>query len=59
MIQDGPYGFVRHPMYTSLICLMIGMALILGSWLALVPAALFALLFSVVSVRVFSRAALR
>jgi protein-S-isoprenylcysteine O-methyltransferase Ste14 len=47
VIQDGPYGFVRHPMYTSLICLMIGMALILGSWLALVPAALIALVFVV------------
>jgi protein-S-isoprenylcysteine O-methyltransferase Ste14 len=31
-------------MYTSLIVLMIGMALSLGSWLAVVPAALIAVL---------------
>ena len=47
VIQHGPYRFVRHPMYTSLIVLMIGMALTLGSWLAVVPAALIALLFVV------------
>ncbi len=40
VVQHGPYRFVRHPMYMSLIVLMIGMALILGSWLALVPASL-------------------
>jgi protein-S-isoprenylcysteine O-methyltransferase Ste14 len=44
VIWHGPYRVVRHPMYTSLIVLMIGMALTLGSWLALVPAALIAVL---------------
>jgi protein-S-isoprenylcysteine O-methyltransferase Ste14 len=44
VVQDGPYRFVRHPMYTSIIVLMIGMALILGSWLAVVPALLIAVL---------------
>ena len=44
VVQQGPYRFVRHPMYTSLIVLMIGMALILGSWLAVVPAALIGVL---------------
>jgi protein-S-isoprenylcysteine O-methyltransferase Ste14 len=44
VIQQGPYRFVRHPMYTSLIVLMIAMALILGSWLAVVPAGLIAVL---------------
>ena len=44
VVQHGPYRFVRHPMYTSLIVLMIGMALILGSWLAVVPATLIAVL---------------
>jgi protein-S-isoprenylcysteine O-methyltransferase Ste14 len=37
VVQDGPYRFVRHPMYTSLIVLMFGTALLLGSWLATVP----------------------
>jgi protein-S-isoprenylcysteine O-methyltransferase Ste14 len=44
VVQHGPYHVVRHPMYTSLIVLMIGMALTLGSWLALVPAVLIAAL---------------
>jgi len=44
VVQHGPYRFVRHPMYMSLIVLMIGMALILGSWLAVVPATLIAVL---------------
>ena len=44
VVQDGPYRFVRHPMYTSLIVLMLGMALVLGSWLAVVPAILIAVL---------------
>ena len=47
IVQQGPYRFVRHPMYTSLIVLMFGMALTLGSWLAIVPAALIALSFVV------------
>jgi len=44
VVRQGPYRFVRHPMYTSLIVLMFGMALTLGSWLAIVPAGLIALL---------------
>ena len=44
VVRDGPYRFVRHPMYTSLMTLMIGMALLLGSWLAVVPALLIAVL---------------
>jgi protein-S-isoprenylcysteine O-methyltransferase Ste14 len=45
VVQRGPYRFVRHPMYTSIIVLMIGIALMLGSWLAVVPAILIAVLF--------------
>ena len=44
VVRDGPYRFVRHPMYTSLIVLMSSMALLLGSWLALAPALLIAAL---------------
>src|SRR5262245_18720414 len=44
VVRNGPYRFVRHPMYTSLIVLMSSMALLLGSWLALVPALLIAAL---------------
>ena len=45
VVQDGPYRYVRHPMYTSLIVLMSGSCLLLGSWLALIPAALIAAIF--------------
>ena len=44
VVQHGPYRFVRHPLYASRIVLIIGAALTLGSWIALVPAALIAVL---------------
>ncbi len=44
VVRHGPYRFVRHPMYTSLIVLMIGLALMLGSWLAVLPATLIGVL---------------
>src|SRR5262252_3556383 len=44
VVQHGPYRFVRHPLYASRIVLLTGVALTLGSWIALVPAALNALL---------------
>jgi len=44
VVQHGPYRFVRHPLYASRIVLIIGTALTLGSWIALVPAVLIALL---------------
>jgi protein-S-isoprenylcysteine O-methyltransferase Ste14 len=40
VIETGPYRIVRHPMYTSVIPFMIGMALWLGSY----AAAIFAIL---------------
>lgn len=38
VIDTGPYGFVRHPMYTGGIVLFFGSALALGSVLATIPA---------------------
>ena len=40
VVQHGPYRFVRHPLYASRIVVITGTALTLGSWIALVPAAL-------------------
>jgi len=40
VIDTGPYRFVRHPGYLSALLLFFGMALALGSYWALVPAAL-------------------
>jgi protein-S-isoprenylcysteine O-methyltransferase Ste14 len=44
VVQHGPYRFVRHPLYASRIVVITGAALMLGSWIALIPAALNALL---------------
>ena len=44
VVQHGPYRFVRHPLYASRIVLMTGAALTFGSWIALVPAAVIAVL---------------
>ena len=44
MVREGPYAVVRHPMYTSLIVLTASIALLLGSWLALIPALIIAVL---------------
>ncbi len=44
VIDIGPYRFVRHPGYIAALFLFFGMALALGSFWALVPAALAAAL---------------
>ena len=38
VIDTGPYAIVRHPGYSAAVLLIIGMALMLGSYWALVPA---------------------
>jgi protein-S-isoprenylcysteine O-methyltransferase Ste14 len=43
VIDTGPYAFVRHPMYTSTLFLLIGMPLLLGSWIGLALSAFFIL----------------
>lgn len=40
VIDGGPYRFIRHPGYVAALALFFGMALALGSFWALVPAAL-------------------
>jgi protein-S-isoprenylcysteine O-methyltransferase Ste14 len=44
VVSGGPYAYVRHPMYVGIIVLFPCMALFLGSWWALVPASLIAML---------------
>jgi len=34
VISDGPYRFVRHPMYIGMILMLSGWPLVLGSWVA-------------------------
>ena len=40
VVTTGPYQYVRHPMYVAIILLNPCLALILGSWWAIIPAAL-------------------
>jgi protein-S-isoprenylcysteine O-methyltransferase Ste14 len=35
LVTDGPYRFIRHPIYTSLLLLFVGAELLVGSWLIL------------------------
>lgn len=43
VIDTGPYAIVRHPMYASALFLLVGMPLLLGSWLGLACSGLFIL----------------
>ncbi len=47
VITTGPYRYVRHPMYAALMPFIVCMALIFGSWWALVPGAIVFALFIV------------
>jgi len=47
VITTGPYGFIRHPMYLSVIVMMLGCPLILGSTWAFMPVAIYIALFVV------------
>ena len=41
VISTGLYGIVRHPMYTASTVMFLALPLILGSWYALIPFALY------------------
>ncbi len=47
VVTEGPYRFVRHPMYAMFIPFMLGIGLVLGSWWALVPGGLIGVLYLV------------
>jgi protein-S-isoprenylcysteine O-methyltransferase Ste14 len=40
LIQSGPYQWLRHPIYTGLLAMYVGGALITGEWLAVVGVAM-------------------
>ena len=40
VITTGPYGLVRHPMYSGLVLMMLAIGFALGSYLAVVPSLL-------------------
>jgi protein-S-isoprenylcysteine O-methyltransferase Ste14 len=41
VIDTGPYAIVRHPMYASALLLLIGLPLLLGSWIGLALSVVF------------------
>ncbi|MGD9093906.1 MAG: isoprenylcysteine carboxylmethyltransferase family protein [Anaerolineales bacterium] len=45
VISDGPYQFIRHPMYFGIIVAAMCVPLALGSWWSLIPAFLIVILF--------------
>lgn len=45
VITSGPYQYVRHPMYAAIFIMWPGIALQLGSWWALIPAAVIVIVF--------------
>lgn len=45
VVTSGPYRYVRHPMYAALMPFFVCVALILGSWWALVPGGVIGVLF--------------
>jgi protein-S-isoprenylcysteine O-methyltransferase Ste14 len=40
LIRSGPYKLIRHPIYTGLLAMYVGTALVTGRWLAIVGLAL-------------------
>lgn len=47
VISNGPYRYVRHPMYLGIILMFFCVPLVLGSWWAVIPGAVIACLFVV------------
>ncbi len=41
LVRSGPYRFIRHPIYTALVALALGTAIISARWLSLLGAAVF------------------
>jgi protein-S-isoprenylcysteine O-methyltransferase Ste14 len=47
VISSGPYAYVRHPMYTGAVLFLLGIALLLGSWVGVVMSPIFAVVFGI------------
>ncbi len=38
LVKAGPYRFVRHPIYTSMLCILLATGLLIAPWYLLLPA---------------------
>jgi protein-S-isoprenylcysteine O-methyltransferase Ste14 len=45
VVTNGPYRYVRHPMYVGTVLFAPGIPLLLGSWWALIPAGMIIVIF--------------
>jgi protein-S-isoprenylcysteine O-methyltransferase Ste14 len=41
LIRSGPYGLVRHPIYSGMLAAMLGTAIVIGEWRALIALVFF------------------
>ena len=58
VVDSGPFAWVRHPSYTGLLLTLIGFALALGNWLALIVAIVLPVIGILARIRVEERALL-
>lgn len=52
LVRSGPYSFVRHPIYASMLCLLLGTGLVLAPWPLLLIALLVFLIGTEIRVRI-------
>jgi protein-S-isoprenylcysteine O-methyltransferase Ste14 len=55
LIRSGPYRLVRHPIYTSMIAVLVGTGILIAPWYLMAPALTFFLLGTAIRVRVEDR----
>ena len=52
LVRSGPYCFVRHPIYASMLCMLLGTGLIVAQWPLFVSAILIFLIGTEIRVRI-------
>src|SRR5260370_31901877 len=52
LITSGPYRFVRHPIYTSLLCVLLGTGFLITPWWLLLPSLLLFIIGTEIRVRI-------
>ncbi len=52
LITSGPYRFVRHPIYTSLLCVLLGTGFLFTPWWLLLPSLLLFIIGTEIRVRI-------